>query len=798
MNARPSSPPVERAPWLVRAWNRYRPTTGWAVFLLALTSAELLPLALVDGEIVPGVAPAIVLALGGTLLGWFGARRKVSGAVAASGLAIVGIVASLAWGVNVLRPGLLVQQLWRRVGWIASERTRDAPPITFFTDQWTALRGYGERVGWWLDGVIAGPGAPDNLVVIGLAVFLVWCTSAWMAWWIARRGQPFVAHLPAAVLLAQHAYWAPSTLGYVLVMIAILTFLLVMAPLTSRLRAWDALGVDYAEDIRMDGWFAALALAVSVTILSPALPFFTSREFSERFWRVFESPLRRVEEQVSRSFQVRQPVRSLVPPTGAAPGGLPRAHLLGGSPELGEEPALAVRVRGDTTGVLLYWRGQTYATYTGHGWEDAPEAHAEMPFAAGQEWDAAIAAAGGRRPIVAAVEVFEASRSVVYGLGEPVGVDRPYSAILRAPGELVALTHPDASRTYTVLSHVPVLDPDALRTTGAGYPAEITAQYLQLPGQLDPRLAEQLSEWTEGSETPFDAATGIERGLRTLPYSLDVPAPPPGQELVSWFLHDLKTGYCDYYATAMVVLARLRGIPARLAIGYATGSYDAETGLYSVTELNAHSWPELYFPGIGWVPFEPTAGLPLPVRVSGLAPGIPLPEFDRGPEDMAQGVAQLREAALETARMEQRQAQLRFAWTATLALALLWAIALRAANRSLPPLSGAETDAYARFVAGGTRIGRVAGRGETPREYARGLAGVAAGVAGGAPWRRGRAMTAADTVRKEGFSLVEDVERRLYAPDDAPARATHDWRALRRALGELWIVQRMARLKRRS
>ncbi len=248
----------------------------------------------------------------------------------------------------------------------------------------------------------------------------------------------------------------------------------------------------------------------------------------------------------------------------------------------------------------------------------------------------------------------------------------------------------------------------------------------------------------------------------------------------------------------MVVLARLRGIPARLAIGYATGSYDAETGLYSVTELNAHSWPELYFPGIGWVPFEPTAGLPLPVRASGLAPGIPLPEFDRGSEDMAQGVAQLREAALETARMEQRQAQLRFAWTATLALALLWAIALRAANRSLPPLSGAG-DRRVCAVRCGRDEDRASGRaGETPREYARGLAGVAAGVAGGAPWRRGRAMTAADTVRKEGFSLVEDVERRLYAPDDAPARTTHDWRALRRALGELWIVQRMARLKRRS
>lgn len=798
MNSVSSSVQPERAPWLVRAWVRYRPTTGWAVFLLTLASAELLPLALVYGEIVPGVSPAIGLGLGGMLLGWLLARRKVSGPAAAACLGATGLVATLLWGVRVLRPVLLLQQLWHRAGWMGTERTAAAAPITYFTDQWTALRGYGERVVWWLDGIINGPGAPDNLVVIGLLVFVVWCTSAWMAWWVARRGQPFVAHLPAAVFLAQHAYWAPSTLGYVLVMIALLTFLLVMAPLISRLRAWDALGVDYAEDIRMDGWFAALALAVIVTILSPALPFFTSREFSERFWRVFESPLRRVEEQVSQSFRVTQPVRSLVPSSGAAPGGLPRAHLMGGRPELGEELALEVRVRGDTTGVLLYWRGQTYTTYTGHGWEDAQEAHTEMVVAAGQEWDPSVVEAGGRRPIVTSAEVFEASRSVLYGLGEPVGVDRPYNAILRAPGELVALTHPDASRTYVVLSHAPVLDPDALRATRVDYPAEIAALYLQVPDGLDPRLAQLLSEWTQGAGTPFDAATGIERGLRTLPYSLDVPAPPPGRELVSWFLYDLKTGYCDYYATAMVVLARLRGIPARLAIGYATGVYDDETGLYSVTELNAHSWPELYFGGVGWVPFEPTAGLPLPVRTGGLLPAAPPPAFDRGPADMAQGVAQLQEAAVETARAEQRQTQLRLAWSAMLVLALAWAIAARTASLSPRPASSPAMDAFARLVAGGKRLGRGAGRGETPREYARGLAKVAAGVAESASWRRGRALEAADTVRQEGLSVVEDVERTLFAPEDEPVKAGPDLPALRGALNELWIIRRVARLRRSS
>ena len=126
---------------------------------------------------------------------------------------------------------------------------------------------------------------------------------------------------------------------------------------------------------------------------------------------------------------------------------------------------------------------------------------------------------------------------------------------------------------------------------------------------MPPELAAYAAEITEAAPpTPYDRAVAIESALRRLPYTLDVPAPPADRELTSWFLFDLKAGYCDYFATAMVVLARLNGIPARLAVGYTMGQFDPQRGDYLVTELNAHSWPELYFPGHGWIPFEPTSG----------------------------------------------------------------------------------------------------------------------------------------------------------------------------------------------
>jgi hypothetical protein len=85
---------------------------------------------------------------------------------------------------------------------------------------------------------------------------------------------------------------------------------------------------------------------------------------------------------------------------------------------------------------------------------------------------------------------------------------------------------------------------------------------------------------------------------------------------VDFFLFDLQNGYCDYYASAMVVLSRAAGVPARLVTGYASGEYNIKSGRFLVTEADAHSWVEVYFPNVGWVPFEPTAGRPPINRLS--------------------------------------------------------------------------------------------------------------------------------------------------------------------------------------
>jgi hypothetical protein len=172
------------------------------------------------------------------------------------------------------------------------------------------------------------------------------------------------------------------------------------------------------------------------------------------------------------------------------------------------------------------------------------------------------------------------------------------------------------------------------------YPQEIRQYYLQLPDDLPARVRNLALDITIKETDPYDQAAAIEAYLRQYPYALDVPAPPAGREVADFFLFDLQQGYCDYYATTMVVLARAAGIPARLVVGYSRGAYDEADGTFLVRLRDAHAWVEVYFPGSGWIEFEPTASQPgitrlhdpsVPVEAD-FPPAVPAPQ---GPSALA-------------------------------------------------------------------------------------------------------------------------------------------------------------------
>ncbi|MEK6620089.1 MAG: transglutaminase domain-containing protein, partial [Chloroflexota bacterium] len=164
-----------------------------------------------------------------------------------------------------------------------------------------------------------------------------------------------------------------------------------------------------------------------------------------------------------------------------------------------------------------------------------------------------------------------------------------------------------ASEPYTVISSVSIADKGSLRRASTNYSEAMRQRFLQVPSSLPERVRVLARQITAGRDNAYDKAEAIESFLRTnYRYAATVRAPPPGRDPVDFFLFDLKEDFCEYFASAMIVMLREVGVPARLVEGFTTGTFDPTIGKYVVRETNAHAWVEVYFPGYGWIEFEPT------------------------------------------------------------------------------------------------------------------------------------------------------------------------------------------------
>jgi len=574
----------------------------------------------------------------------------------------------------------------------------------------------------WAQDVVAGGAAQDDAVFLLFALLLAWGVGAWAGWVLVRRYDAWLALAPAGVLLAIEVFFADVGIFWLALFLALLLLSAVAIGQVGRERAWQRVGVDFSEEIRLDLAFTGSFLSVGVVVVALVLPGFSYRTTVELFWKVFAEPWRGVERAGQRLFPGlgRQAHSPLGDGTLLAGGvGLPRVHLLGGSPELSKRRALRVRLRESPEGLQgvwgLYWRGLTYERYSGRGWENEPLRGVAL--APGEPWTAVRLP--GRRELWQTVEAAAGGESVLFAAPEPFAADVSVQALRRDADDLLALALGRKTSRYTVVSLVPAMSEEALRLADEVYPVAVKERYLQLP-PLPERVMRLVRALTAEAPTPYDRARALESYLRSYPYTLDVPLPPPEQDVVDWFLFDLRKGYCDYYATAFVVMARAVGLPARLAVGYVAGSYDAQAKLYTVVEADAHSWPEVYFPRYGWLPFEPTGGRAALTRGAQLPPAVSeWPEMPLG-----EGMPGLSELASLGAAQKAREAAWR-AWgigvvcaLAALGIALGW---LRRRRCRLTPGEAVEA-LWGRVVRWGAWLGRAPRASETPREYAMVLA----------------------------------------------------------------------------
>ena len=272
------------------------------------------------------------------------------------------------------------------------------------------------------------------------------------------------------------------------------------------------------------------------------------------------------------------------------------------------------------------WRAGTLDVYTGRQWVATPPAAGLPRLIAGS---------------VGEVMVVPAPGAETAGSGA-VQTDRvrPLSTVqlpILAPGRLISLSAaglvPDALRSitgdqliasgfrgplgdYSVSSEVPVGvdDPqvrDRLIAVGRGVDEPATARWTDLPANLPDRVRQLGLRLVGGSSSRLGAVLAIESELhRRMTYNLNSPVPPAGKDAVDDALFVSHTGFCEQFASAEVVLLRAAGIPARLAVGFAGGD-PGDDGFRTVLGSDAHAWVEIWFPGLGWVTSDPTAGATL-------------------------------------------------------------------------------------------------------------------------------------------------------------------------------------------
>lgn len=277
-----------------------------------------------------------------------------------------------------------------------------------------------------------------------------------------------------------------------------------------------------------------------------------------------------------------------------------------------------------------YMRTITYDVYTGHGWMSGEGSDRRV--AAG---DRIFPGYTPERPLSAdsfTVETVtvEIQRSIgrnVFTPGYPTAAFAPL--VIHQPGGLPLLgalnsgVTLDTGKGYQITADISNATEAMLAGAGTDYPVEITDTYLSTQGVTARTgdLARQVVEAASATD-PYHQARALANYLRTDPrftYATVAALPSePGRDLVDFFLFDPKgqVGYCEYFASAMAVMARTLGLPSRVAVGYAPGERSAP-GVYQYRERQAHAWTEIYFPGYGWQIFEATHSLAQVSRPAG-------------------------------------------------------------------------------------------------------------------------------------------------------------------------------------
>ena len=490
-------------------------------------------------------------------------------------------------------------------------RLSDPAGPTGLAIRWSEMK---LRFARWVEILVEGGISNDPLPFVAMLVALIWLIGFLGAWSVVRWRNAWVALLPLGVLLLTNIAYLPGQPAF-----PFAVFLFASVLLITRLRVVRALSSWGSENtirpdalpmevLRTASW-AALVLLVAVWVVPTAN---NIGPVADR-WAALIAPVTDRAERMGRLFVG----------VGSRPDSLHHRYgdvlPLKGRARLAPEPLLEVEAPGE--GLL---RALTYDTYAGQGWQVSETGELPLPGSVDVLAERGLARTRleVRVPVTIEVSLLErVGDRLLFTAGAPLSSDRPATRRVGAtPADTVSLRPESRLRSgdgYTTVGTVSAAELERLVASGSDYPAWVAARYLPLPDDLPDSVREYASTLVAPGTQPYVAARLVEQHLRaTFPVDLRVPAPPPLRDATAYFLFDAQRGYFDHHASAMVVLLRTLGIPARLAVGFVIddAQFDEETRRYTLSELQSWAWPEVYMAGLGWIDFNPTPSRSLIAR----------------------------------------------------------------------------------------------------------------------------------------------------------------------------------------
>jgi transglutaminase-like putative cysteine protease len=473
---------------------------------------------------------------------------------------------------------------------------------------------------WFALAFTGGTNSDDSIFLFFILTlgFLLAYTSAWLVY---RTRSPWLMLLANAVVLLINL--SNIDAGYVVFLIVFLVaalLLLLRFNLYESSVRWKRQGLRCSDDLGWEFMQAGSLISLAILVFSWLLPWGYTNQPASSIWSADSNPWVQAQNLWNRVLSV-------------SGGSIPQNHgnftnllTLGGSPNLTNTPVFHVKTS-DGTQYLIY---SSYDQYDGarnwiSGSQSAVNSQANTVYSDGSL---------DLRQVNQTIQVVNPpgeQYAYIFGSSQIVATNQATQLIAnKSDGEIVAWLRNNgklvAGDTYTVVSYVSDADVQTLRGVpmpdaapqlpphfdGQAPPTvfnpSVLGTYTKLPAGLDPRIKAKALELAANQSTMYDKVTAIENYLRSnFTYDANISAPPPGVEAAAWFLFDSHRGFCNYFATAMTLMARELGIPARVAVGYTNGKYDAKTSQWDISGTDAHAWTQVYFAGYGWINFEPSS-----------------------------------------------------------------------------------------------------------------------------------------------------------------------------------------------